>query len=120
MMARTMTNSPLKGGVLLGNFPGRPATWVVPRDHVAAAVWIGRMSWRRDPAAKPGTRNAGIESARLSGDVFEHYCDRWDLLDQPATEAPVLLPHWMRRQIDVEGVGLPRGHPWHDQIPPFS
>lgn len=26
--------------VLLGRFPERPRTWVVPRDHVAAATWM--------------------------------------------------------------------------------
>jgi hypothetical protein len=40
--------------VLLGRFPERPRTWVVPRDHVAAATWIAHMSWLTDPTANPG------------------------------------------------------------------
>jgi hypothetical protein len=106
--------------VLLGSFPDQPGTWVVPRDHVAAATWIGHMSWLRDPKAVPGKRNAGIESARIGPETFERYRDRWDLLDAPATAAPVMLPGWMRKQFDVEGIGLPPGHPWLQHPPAFA
>lgn len=104
--------------VLLGRFPHHPQTWVVPRDHIAAATWVSHMSWLRDPAAPPGTRNTPIENARIKPAVFEHYRDRWELLDQPATSAPVLLPAEMRE--NISRVGLPPGHPWHQQLPPFA
>lgn len=106
--------------VRVGAFPARPETWVVPRDHVAVATWVGHMAWLHDPAATPGSRNAGIESARIGSEVWERYADRWDFLDAPAVEAPVLLPAGIRDRIDWPGVGLPEGHPWHAGIPPFA
>src|SRR4051812_8905618 len=83
--------------VRFGGFPDKPETWVVPRDHVAAATWIGHMSWLNDPTATPGTRNAGIESARIGSEGGERYAHRWDLLDAPAADAPVMLPTWDAR-----------------------
>lgn len=79
--------------VRLGPFPERPRTWVVPRDHVAAATWIGHMSWLGDPSARPGSRNAGIASARLGDNAFARYEDRWDLLEASAYEAPSYWTH---------------------------
>jgi hypothetical protein len=106
--------------VRLGQFPDRPETWIVPRDHVAAATWIGHMSWLNEPTAAPGARNAGIESARIGSEVWDRYADRWDLLDEPAASAPVMLPAWMRDRIETAGVGLPPEHPWHDNVPEFK
>lgn len=106
--------------VLLGEFPAQPRTWVVPRDHVAAATWIAHMSWLTDPAANPGTRNVGVEGARLDGGDFARYEDRWDLLDQPAHDVEILLPQWMRDAIDDPKVGLPPDHAWRDAIPEFA
>lgn len=106
--------------VRLGRFPERPSTWIVPRDHVAAATWIGHMSWLTDPSARPGKRNAGIASARIGPADFARYEDRWDLLNGSALEVPVMLPTWMRRVIDRPGVGLPEGHRWHGGVPTFA
>ncbi len=106
--------------VRLGEFPGRPGTWVVPRDHVAAATWIGHMSWLTDTNAAPGTRNAGIGSARIGPEVFEQYEDAWNLLNASAYEAPVMLPAWMRTAAARPEVGLPDGHPWRDGLPDFA
>ena len=106
--------------VRLGDFPNKPETWIVPRDHVAAATWVSHMSWLADPAAAPGTRNAGIESARVVAEVWDRYADRWDLLDAPASATPVLLPAWVRDKIGLPGVGLPPEHPWNREIPTFE
>ena len=78
------------------------------------------MSWLYDPAAAPGTRNSGIESARIGPEVWDRYADRWNLLADPAAEAPVILPGWMRDRIGSEGVGLPPDHPSHDGVPKFE
>ena len=84
----------------------------MPRDHVAAA-WISHESWRTDPGAAPGTRNAGVDQAR----VFESYLDRWDLLDEPTHTAPVLLPEHYRDLALTDRVGLPPEHPWRLAMP---
>jgi hypothetical protein len=57
-----------------------PRTFIVPRDHVADAAWIGHMNWRTDPSATPGTRNSGMEQARVGIDTVLRYEDRLDLL----------------------------------------
>lgn len=105
--------------VRLGRFPDRPRTWVVPRDHVAAATWIAHLSWLTDPTAKPGARNAGIENARLGDNDFARYEDRWDLLNSSAFDAPVMLDEWMSDAIENPAVGLPDGHRWRDGAPQF-
>jgi hypothetical protein len=94
--------------------PGEPESYVVPRDHVAAATWIAHMNWLTDPDARPGARNAGIESARLGSDVLGPYRDRWEDLLTPTFDLPVLLPGWMRATMREQRVGLPSDHPWQD------
>jgi hypothetical protein len=78
------------------------------------------MSWLTDPTANPGSRNAGIGSARLPRSAFARYEDRWDLLEAPAFEVPVMLDARMRDAIDDPLVGLPEGHRWRDGVPEFS
>jgi hypothetical protein len=91
--------------------------FVVPRNHVAAAAWISHMHWRTDPDVETGRRNAGVDQARVSAPVFTGYEDRWDLLDGPTTDAPVLLPPEYRSLALEKRVGLPPEHPWHDALP---
>lgn len=101
--------------VQLGWPEERPRCWIVPRDHLAAATWISHMSWLLDPNIAPGTRNAGIDRARLGPEEIANYAERWDLLEFPTPEVPVMLPESMREA--VERVGLPEGHPWRDGLP---
>ena len=63
----------------------------MPRYHVVAGTWIFHESWRTDPAVAPGTRNAPVKQARIEVEAWVGYEDRWDLLNGPATGAPVLL-----------------------------
>jgi hypothetical protein len=94
----------------------QPRAFVVPRDHVAAATWIRHVEWRTNPTAAPGTRNTGIRGARIDDWVFARYEQRWDLLKQSATSAPVMLPPRFRDWANSERVGLRDDHPWrHDQ-----
>lgn len=96
-------------------------SFVVPRDHIAAAAWIGHMTWLTDPAAKAGKRNAGVSQSRISVDVFERYEGCWNLLDTESTDdVPVLLPGWMRTNAELERVGLPEGHPWRERLPEWQ
>jgi hypothetical protein len=79
--------------VALSEEPWRqPRGFPVPRDHVAAAAWIRHMDWLTDPDASPGRRTAGIDQARVQDWVLVGYENRWDLLEEPTTAAPVLLP----------------------------
>ncbi len=94
--------------------PGEPECYVVPRDHVAAATWIGHMSWLTEPGVPAGKRNAPIENARVDVRELVRYRDRWEDLQKPTTDLPVLLHPWMRDAIREERVGLPADHPWQD------
>lgn len=94
-----------------------PRSFVVPRDVVAAAAWISHQDWLTSPDAEPGKRNAPVDRARVLLPVWVDYEDRWDLINRPTTEAPVLLPPRYRElALDIR-VGLPAGHPWLANLP---
>jgi hypothetical protein len=84
---------------------------------VAAATWVVHQDWLTDPAARPGTRNATLDRARVRMEVWAGYEDRCDLLTTPTDEAPVLLPGWVRERALEARVGLPAGHPWREDLP---
>lgn len=96
---------------------GPMLTFIVPRNHVAAATWIEHMHWLTEPGIPAGTRNTGIERARTALATFSGYEDRWDLLLNSADEAPVLLPPAFRTYALEARVGLPSGHPWTGHLP---
>lgn len=87
----------------------------IPRDHVAAATWIGHQAWLTDPAVPKGKRNTPLEMARIGAEVWSGYEDGWDQLGLDTRVVPVRLPGWMRRAMDLERVGLPPDHPWQDR-----
>jgi hypothetical protein len=94
-----------------------PRSFVVPRRHVAAAAWIEHMRWLTDPDAGPGKRNVGPDRARSMLRTFARYEDRWDLLEQVQSKAPVLLPPEFRDWAQLKEVQLPAGHPWRTKLP---
>jgi hypothetical protein len=89
----------------------------VPRDHVAATVWIEHQNWLTEPGIPAGKRNTPLSNARSSLKAFAGYENRWDLLLGSAYEAPVLLPPVLREYALDDRVGLPEGHPWNDALP---
>lgn len=92
-------------------------SFVVPRDHVAAAAWIAHLHWLTEPGVPPGTRNTTIDRARVSLTAFEGYENRWESLLKPATATPVRLPAAYRGYALETRVGLPPGHPWQTSLP---
>ncbi|MGN7192442.1 hypothetical protein [Curtobacterium sp. MCBA15_004] len=92
--------------------------FVVPRDHVAASAWIQHMDWLTTPGIPAGTRNAGPERSRVPLPTFARYEDAWSSLALPTNEVPVLLPpKFHALATETSRVGLPKGHPWHDELP---
>lgn len=91
--------------------------FVIPRSHIAAAAWIAHMGWLTDPNAEPGKRNVGVDRSRVRLPDLEGYEGRWDLLDRPTTEAPILLPSRFHELALLDRVGLPPEHPWRDGLP---
>jgi hypothetical protein len=94
-----------------------PRSFVIPRDHVSAAAWIIHKDWRTDPSVAAGKRNAGVDAARVKLATWLDYEDRWDLLDNSAFDAPVLLPQRLRGLALEPRVGLPPNHPWTEHLP---
>lgn len=91
---------------------GAPRTYVVPRDHVAAAVWIRHMEWLTNPSVPPGKRNTTLAGNRTEAWVFAKYEQRWDLLSDRAESVPVMLPSRFRTWSTDPRVMLPTDHPW--------
>lgn len=94
-----------------------PRTYILPRDHVAAAAWIVHQDWLTEPGVPVGQRNTPVERARVNVDFWRPYAERWDLLHQPTTATPVLLGAELRDLAHDPRVGLPPGHPWHEAFP---
>lgn len=94
-----------------------PRTFILPRDHLAAAAWIGHMDWLTDPHAPPGKRNAGMDQSRVGIETVQPYEDCWDLLGTPTDNIPVMLPGRYRELAADPRVGLPQGHPWKKELP---
>jgi hypothetical protein len=95
-------------------------TYVVPRDHVAAATWIEHQEWLTNPNAAAGKRNTPIAGARVNAWVFARYEQRWDLLDLPTSEVPVMLPPRFREWGLGDRVGLRPDHPWSSDMPSWD
>lgn len=96
-----------------------PEAFVVPRDHAAAGTHIAHTDWLTTPGKTKRERKAKMDRARVVTSVFESYRDRWDLLDQPSTECPIMLQKHFRKLAEGERVGLPYGHPWRQHMPPW-
>ena len=98
-----------------------PRSYIVPRNHVAAAAYLAHMSWLTAPDVKPGTRNAGIDMARVNQDEWAWYENRWDLMLSPTSDCPVMLPEWLReaslQKRVIDNADFPWNHPWRDNPP---
>jgi hypothetical protein len=81
----------------------RPDFYVMPRNVVAAYIFIGYELYRRSGKAKP-TSTRVVEAS-----VAAPYEERWDLLKSPEKDAPCVLPAAIFDQ--VASIGLPPGHP---------
>ncbi|TQO18531.1 hypothetical protein FB472_0048 [Rhodoglobus vestalii] len=101
-----------------------PRSFIVPRNHVAAAAWLAHVHWLTEPDAQPGTRNAGPSRSRVNVDGWARYEDRWDLLLSPTTDCPVVLPKWMQNASLLDRVARNPNyswqHPWRDAPPTWS
>lgn len=73
--------------------------------------WLVSGSWHFGP-------NTPVDRARVPFDVLAGYDNRWDLLVEPATVVPALLPSQFRAfALDTKRAGFPPGHPWADALP---
>lgn len=91
--------------------------YIVPRNHVIAIVWAGHMRWLNDPNVPAGKRNAGVEAARIQATDFVGYHERWDLLEKPTDECPILAEHWIHEELLKPETALRPDHPWARDLP---
>jgi len=82
-----------------------PRSFVVPRNHVAAAAYIVHQAWITDPTVPAGKRNVQLDQARVSLLDWAGYEDQWGLLERPSSEAPVLLRPALRGLALTKRVG---------------
>lgn len=91
----------------------RPTFYVVPKDVVAASVYAQHREWLSRPGRK-GQPHRDSAMRQVRAKHIDGYRERWDLLDKPTSEAPLLVHEWYREV--VTQFGFPPGHPgWPDQ-----
>jgi hypothetical protein len=79
-------------------------------DH---ARELAHRAWRRNQES--GT--PASTKRELAPSVFTGYLERWDLLHEPISEVPVLLPADYRDLALSDRGGLPPAHPWREHMP---
>lgn len=86
----------------------RPDFFVVPRNVVAAYVYVGHQAWLTAPA-KNGKPHKPNSMRNLEQRAAKYYQERWDLLERPSDLVPYWLPDWVFHW--GSQTGLPPGHP---------
>lgn len=94
--------------VALKGLEVRPDFYVVPRNVIAAYVYVSYRSWLSVPA-KNGKPHGDTNMRNVEDEIARPYRERWDLLEHPAEAAPHWLPDWVFAW--AEEHGLPEGHP---------
>ena len=94
--------------VSLGALDERARFYVVPTNVVSALVYVGHRAWlagtKRDGSARKDTSMRAIRPEQIGA-----YRDAWELLLEPASEAPEHLDAWVYDW--APEIGLPDGHP---------
>jgi hypothetical protein len=94
--------------VALRGVNARPDFFVVPRNVVAAYIFIGHRGWMSVPA-KSGDPHKDNTMRNAEEQAMKYYRERWDLLEQAPEGVPYWLPDWVFEW--AERTGLPAGHP---------
>jgi hypothetical protein len=102
--------------VLIPPFPQALRTFIVPRNHVCAAVWI---EWRILTNYLDSKQQCDDKSKQVwsSWVTWQRYEERWDLLGTATSDIPVMLSVYYRYLVKNNFVDLPPGHPWDEEFP---
>jgi hypothetical protein len=86
----------------------RPSFYLVPRNVVAAFLYADHRTWlaKKSPS---GAAHKDTPRRAISRPTVDAYRERWDLLDLPTNEVPLLLDDAARRLVDE--VGFAADHP---------
>jgi hypothetical protein len=86
----------------------RPDFYVVPRNIVAAYIFVGHRAWLTG-TSKAGAPHKDSTRRDVERGAVSLYQERWDLLDGSAANVPYWLPDWVFEW--APRTGLPPGHP---------
>jgi hypothetical protein len=86
----------------------RPSFFIVPRNVVAGAVYAQHKEHLSRPG-KSGKPHKDSTLRIIRARYIMGYEDRWDLLEAPTTDAPLLIDPYY--SAFVETFGLPENHP---------
>jgi hypothetical protein len=91
----------------------RPTFYVVPRNDVAAAIYAMQVRWMKVPA-RSGKPHKSTTLRVIAGKHFAGYEEAWELLEHPASAAPLLLdPVYVEMAAEH---GFPPQHPgWENR-----
>jgi hypothetical protein len=90
----------------------RPTYYVVPRNIVAGAVFAQHREWLSRPGPT-GSAHKDSSIRMLRRHHLSDYEDRWEFLERPTEDVPLLIDQWYTDC--VLKFGLPPGHPgWPD------
>lgn len=97
--------------VSLGGEGGSPRFWVMPKNHVAAYLWVGHRRWLSGAKSDGSPRKDTTMREIVAGDIVE-YESRWGWLEQSTTVVRYsLLPSWCREGMRDPSIGLRADHP---------
>jgi hypothetical protein len=94
--------------VRLGKLDERATFWLIPRNHVAALLWVGHRRWLAAPG-RGGAVHKDNPMRNIRCDEVDAYLERWDWLTRPTGRVRYALPSWFEQHLPAHG--LPPGHP---------
>src|SRR2546423_9273637 len=86
----------------------RPDFYVIPRNHVAAYLYVGHRNFLRKPGRGGRPHQDGPRRTMFALDI-QAYKEDWGALLKPTSERPYALPDWVAKYAPV--LGLPPGGP---------
>lgn len=92
--------------VALRESAARAEFYIVPRNVVAAFIYVDHRVWLATPG-KGGQPHKDNEQRNIDVSDVAAYRDRWDLLLRPTSEAPCALPDRFYSGVQQHSIALP-------------
>lgn len=96
--------------VALREATSRAEYYIVPRNVVAAFIYVDHRVWLATPG-KAGQRHRDNPQRNIDTSDVAAYRDRWDLLLAPTSEAPCVLPDRFYSGAQQHSIALPHKYP---------
>lgn len=86
----------------------RPDFYVLPRNHIAAFLYVGHRNWLRSPG-RSGKPHQDNPMRNIDPSYVEAYKEDWDALLEATSARNYAPPAWFFQHLP--DIGLPPGHP---------